>query len=205
MRNEADVRDALVAYLAADTAGRCHAIEVRTGLPTPPLNIYGFPAREPEAWPPCFVTGNGTAGFAVVETADEAGDALYERRYRMTAEIWCVVEKHEDYAGVDALRARLEQAVIEALLDDDPGTADHPLPNLAAQSIVVDAQSITSRASDIFEDDEGHQAQAAEIAFEAIAFETLARPLLAAAYDPDDDELDPLEIDTAPEPLEDDA
>lgn len=194
MRNESDVKHILVAHLAADVPGRCQAIEAESGVETPAPELWlPHPAVDevPPGWPVGFVSGAGRAGHRYVES-DETGDQLFAVIYRFFVELWCLVDEHHDYGGVDDLRARLEQAVIESLLDD-AGVGIGRASRLADHSIAVEEDSVVSRPSDIFETGAGLQAQAVEIEFRVVSVELLARAVLA---DP------PITVDVDVVPLE---
>lgn len=183
MRNESDIKEILTAYMKANVPARCAAIETDTGKKTPaPKLIAPYPARPPGAseWPAVFVAGGGRAAHRQLDTSVE-GDPIFEVDYRFTIELWCLVDKHDDFGGVDDLRAREEQALIEVLLDKS-GLSEPDRPTrLADYALDVDETSVVSRPSDIFESTQGQQAQAVEIEFVVASIETLTRPVLATA------------------------
>ncbi len=172
MRSAEEVKLGLLAQLQATVPARCAAIATETGRPCPAPALWSpTPARPPgpSQWPAVFVD---EIDHAIVGTAERTpdGDPLFEVAYSLAVEFWCRATARDAQAEALGLRARLERAVVEALLDR---------PSFGQPAMKVDPASLVGDYSPLFEVTQGQQAAAEELRLTIVSIEALTRPVLA--------------------------
>lgn len=186
MRSVDDVKQALLAYLLDTVPARLTAIDTETGATTPAVALWAPHAAtaprmdDVDTWPAVFIDETEVVRHRMVDRTT-GGDPLYIVDYRFTIEVWCrsvrLDRDSQAFEDAQAIRARIDRAIRESLLDRSPN--DHAVVLSVATD--PDETTLTSRYSPLFTTQAGQEAAAVEIECVITSAETLPRPYASEA------------------------
>ena len=188
MRTVEDIKAAIKTRLDATMPTRCAAIATVDKPCPPPKKIVTHPAVEPPGaseWPALHITENDLQVATIVDHSVDEADPTFEVRYGLSVEGWVRAARHRDYSEAMGLRARLELALREVVLDDN---------TFRVEELAADGMSLSVEYRPIFETSQGEVATAFLMSFAVVSAEVLTRPVLAEP---------PLTIPVETIPLED--
>lgn len=165
MRSAEDVKTSIIDYLKSVLPARCDAIGTELGADSPAPKKYvphGYRELGLEEWPALFIEEANRLSIVLMDRVDAT--KWYAVRWAFHIELWARSKKKGDFEEAEALRARLERAVIEATLDRQ---------SLNKVGFDVDEASVSTSFSPMFQTSQGQPACACEVRVTFISAESV--------------------------------